>query len=313
MDGSPSTGSYGQFGARLAKTIQVPVLVIDYTLAPQGNFTSILKEVGTATHFLATHRPEDLLAGNITAVPLEDAPPLFIAGDSAGGGTALSALVAQASPQGLPGSQGALLSGGILFSPWIDLVSNTPTYYSQLLGTSNAGDVILGDIIFGFGGPPDSIAQLNQLNAQMYTPNLTDPIANPLYAPDEWLQNLAPVSLHAGMPEILQADTTLFATKAARAGASNVEAHLYDGMWHVFPLYTQGCGSGSPVVLAESSLKFSKQFVDSVVASMNPTTNQIVPAGATDISSKKSTKKSLCVIPHYEKPLGHDSAEGITC
>ena len=75
----------------------MPVLAIDYTLAPVAPYRSILRQVGRATHYLATHEPLALLAGDQSTVSHpHKAPPLFIVGDSSGGGTALSALVAQA-------------------------------------------------------------------------------------------------------------------------------------------------------------------------------------------------------------------------
>lgn len=87
LAGSPATDGYAPFGAKMAKMFQKPTLVIDYTLAPIGNFSVILKDVGMAAHFLATHEPRDLLTGNMTSTPVKDAPLLFISGDSAGGGT----------------------------------------------------------------------------------------------------------------------------------------------------------------------------------------------------------------------------------
>jgi len=299
LAGSPRTDGYAPFGAKMAKLYGLPVLVIDYTLAPIGNFSVMIEEVGMATNFLATHEPQDLLAGNQTALPVADEAPLFISGDSAGGGTAISALVAQASPKGLPASKGARLAGGVVFSPWINLESNGPTYYTELFGLHEKGNVLIGDINFGFGATPEEIVQANQDNATLYSADLQDPVANPLYAPDKWLRDLAPLSMHVGMPEVLQSDITLFATKAAKAGARRVESHLFDGMWHVFEMYSDGCGSGAPLVLAESSLNFSKQFYERTLSELS--------------LGLQFGNGGFCSVPHYEYPLGQDSAQGIAC
>ena len=212
-------------------------------------------------------------------------------------GTAVSALVAQASPSGLPQANGATLAGGVAYSPWINLRSNVPTYYSELFGIHQEGEVLLGDINFGFGATPEEIVASNVENAKLYSNNLKDPVANPFYAPKEWFKNLPPMSLHVGTPELLQADTNLFATRAAKAGAPHVEAHMFDGMWHVFQMYSQGCGSGAPLMLAESSLEFSKAFYDKIV----------------EESSMPEKNNSFCFVPHYEDSNGEDSARGLVC
>lgn len=293
--GSPTTDGYAPFAAKIAKIYQFPILVIDYTLVPIGNFEVIMKEVGMAAKFLASHEPLDLEKGDYNEQPVEQSPPIFILGDSSGGGSALSALVAQASPKGIPEADGARLAGGVLFSPWINLESDGPTYFSQLFGIHKKGNVLLGDVNFGWGSTPNEVVESNRRAARMYSKNLRDPIANPMYASDQWLSNLAPISLHAGMPELLQSDATLFATKAAKAGAPRVEAHVFDGMWHVFEMYMDGCGSGEPVVLANSSLNFGKRFIDGI------------------LSDNGKPTRSFCFMPHYESPRGQDSASGLNC
>ena len=131
---SPETGSYAPFCAMIAKTTGMPVLAFDYTLAPVGNFSVILAQTGRALHWLATHDPLLALRGDPAAArtPLSAAPMLFIAGDSSGGGSATSALLAQSSASGLPGAAGAHISGGVLFSPWLNLPCDTPSYVSQV-------------------------------------------------------------------------------------------------------------------------------------------------------------------------------------
>lgn len=122
-----------------------------------------------------------------------DPPPLFIMGDSSGGGSALSALIAQASPAGLPGAGSARFSGGVFYSPWINLNSNGPTYQSNLFAKAAKGPYRLGDVAFG-NAAIQAALQANQANARDYLGDarlsLEDPIANPLYADAHWLRNL---------------------------------------------------------------------------------------------------------------------------
>lgn len=142
LTGSPVSASYAPFCAMIAKMSGYPVLAIDYPLAPIGTFETILAEVGKSVHWLATHDPAQLVhmggAGGLVEnadaarTPLESAPMLFISGDSSGGGTATSALLAQSSPDGLPNAGAATISGGVLFSPWLNLRCDTPSYVSQV-------------------------------------------------------------------------------------------------------------------------------------------------------------------------------------
>lgn len=351
---SPTTCGYATFVAKLAKLYNMPLLSIDYTLiAPVGNgtFSTILAQTGKAVNFLATHDPLDILSqhdngGNghdgdtATTMVLDTQeqhqPPIFIIGDSSGGGTAISALVAQASPEGLPESKGATITAGQTFSPWINLASNSPTYFSQLFGVhqdetdeteQNTEAVLLGDISFGWGGNLSTLAQANYEGGAAYSAhNINDPVASPLLnAPASWLKELPPLSMHVGMAEMLASDTALFATAVARAGGRWVENHAFDGMWHDFQMYAAGCGSNETVVLADSSLEFSKQFVEEVL-SMSTSTTTVVHDEANDkdksnndddddtTSSSSSYNNNLfCTMNHYEYPTGSDSMAGMAC
>jgi len=294
--GSPWTNGYPTFAAKLAKTLQMSVLVLDYTLAPVGDFETILRQVGEATNFLARHRPLDLLAGKLKpSKRAKKSPPLFIMGDSSGGGTAISALVAQASEAGLPGARGAVLRGGVVYSPWVNLLSNSPTYLSNLNSVHQPGDYSLGDVAFGIGAVEDLVSSY-QVNAQDYMGegSLTDPVANPFFAPARWLKRLPPISFHVGQPELLLSDNAILANRIAESGGL-AEFHQYDGMWHVFPMYEEGCGSGEPVVLAQSAYEATRTFLRGLARGKRP-----------------SCKQAPCFFGHYEYPQGKDTAHGLS-
>lgn len=112
----------------------------------------------------------------------------------------------QADPShGLPNARGAVLSGGVLFSPWLNLRCDTPTYVSQLFWRSQPAGLYLGDVAFGSGTPAASKASF-QDNAHKYTGAglaLTHPVASPSFAPRHVLRHLPPVQIHVGMPEVL--------------------------------------------------------------------------------------------------------------
>ena len=157
---------------------------------------------------------------------LTSSPKLFISGDSSGGGTAASALLAQSSPKGLPHSLGAAYSGGVLFSPWLNLLCDTPSYVSQIyklesvkIGEAHtAAQCTLGDGVLGSSGEsgadglqgggvakvavggdvaftdyPFTLSAKFAENGELYAgdPSLTrDPIASPTHATPDVLRKM---------------------------------------------------------------------------------------------------------------------------
>merc|ERR1719361_2366092 len=70
---------------------------------------------------------------------------------------------------------------------------------------------------------------------------LSDPVASPFHATPDLLRGLPPLLMVVSGTETLASDSILFAGKAAAAGAE-VVLDIYPGMWHVFPMYSEGCG-----------------------------------------------------------------------
>lgn len=131
MYGSPFTDSYPQLASKLARAAQMVVMLPDYPLVPVGNASAIVDHVLVTIDWLATHGPHG--CENIVG----SAPPLFIGGDSSGGGSAISALLAlQTSPRRLAAGH-LKVAGGFFFSPWTNLLCNTPDYYLKPTGPSS--------------------------------------------------------------------------------------------------------------------------------------------------------------------------------
>ncbi|MFL0790906.1 MAG: DUF4347 domain-containing protein [Prochlorococcus sp.] len=295
--GSPWDSGYATFAAKLAKKLQMPVLSIDYTLVGKGgNFNVIQKQIGKATKFMSKHDPLKLLVNKQNAKS-KSSVPLFIIGDSSGGSSAFSALVAQASPQGLKGAGSARLSGGVFFSPWVNLESNGPTYLSNLYSDITDGNYRLGDILFG-KGPVEKIVSGSVKTAKAYIKDsgisLKDPIANPLYAKSQWLENLPPTSFNVGQAEALLSDSAIISQKIAATGRP-VEFHQYDGMWHDFQMYEDGCGYGEKLLFAESAYNAAKKFLKGIAR-----------------GKTFKTSNSPLFYSHYEYPQGVDTAAGIS-
>ena len=321
LGGSPWEDSYPTFAAKIAAEFSMPVLSIDYTLIDGGgNFKKILGQVGKAVNYLSTHEPLDLIQGDSEGRHSQKtSPPLFIMGDSSGGGTALSALVAQSSPGGLNNAGKARLSGGVVYSPWTNLESNGPTYQSRLFSYHGGQNYLLGDVLFGLNSL-DTDKKSSQRNALQYMginhPRkisekkklalLRDPLANPLHAPRSWLKKMPPVAFHVGDSEVMLSDSEMMAQQLARSSAS-VELHKYDGMWHVFPMYSDGCGYSPDKAQKKNGTSVSNRLLmaDSAM-SMSSSFLKGIAEGRQFMESK-----TPFFYGHYEYPQGHDPAASI--
>lgn len=95
-----SAATYRERSTHLSYRCDAEVFVPDYRLAPEHPYPAALQDASLALQYVRAQRP---------------GLPLFVSGDSAGGGLALSALL-QLRDRGLP-----LPAGAILLSPWTDL------------------------------------------------------------------------------------------------------------------------------------------------------------------------------------------------
>ncbi|MFT3923237.1 MAG: alpha/beta hydrolase fold domain-containing protein [Myxococcales bacterium] len=96
-----SAASYRNRAMRLSFRLGAEVFLPDYRLAPEHPFPAALDDALAAYHYVRALRP------NV---------PIFLTGDSAGGGLVLSVLI-RLRELGLPQPRGA-----IMLSPWTDLL-----------------------------------------------------------------------------------------------------------------------------------------------------------------------------------------------
>jgi acetyl esterase/lipase len=185
--GSPHT--HAGFASRLVLATGFELFCPDYRLAPEHRFPAAYDDVRAA------------------ALALPAGLPLFLLGDSAGAGAALS--VAAAWP-----AEAQPLTGIIAFSPWTDL-----SLSSEAFGDAGANDPVL------------AASQLRGAAAKyLGGANPLDGRASPLFAEAAaW----PPLLLHACAKELLLEDSTRLAERVAREGG-DVSLLVWDGALHAW-------------------------------------------------------------------------------
>jgi cation diffusion facilitator CzcD-associated flavoprotein CzcO len=189
--GSPR--SHQNLVARLAGTTGIPAFVPDYRLAPENPWPAATADAASVYRALLA---EGYAANR-----------LALAGDSAGGGLALS-LAMTLRDQGDPAP--AVVA---MICPWLDVAADR---------SGQRGDGVLsGDALTSF--------------ADAYVPDpqrRSDPSVSPLHGS---LTGLPPLIVHAAGRDLLAADARRLEQLAA-GGDTPIELKEYPGLWHAFHL-----------------------------------------------------------------------------
>jgi len=183
--------------ARVSRAARARVLSVDYRLGPEHPHPTAVEDAVAAVRFAR----ESGFAPGRTAV----------AGDSAGGGLTLSALVA------LRDAGDPAPAAGLCISPWTDLA---------LAGASIATKADEDPMV--------RVADLALMaDAYLAGADPKTPLASPLYAD---LAGLPPLLIQVGSAEILLDDAVRAAERALDAGV-DVDLRVWPDMihvWHVF-------------------------------------------------------------------------------
>eukprot|EP00931_Biecheleriopsis_adriatica_P053534 TRINITY_DN31352_c0_g1_i2.p1 TRINITY_DN31352_c0_g1~~TRINITY_DN31352_c0_g1_i2.p1 ORF type:complete len:514 (-),score=91.15 TRINITY_DN31352_c0_g1_i2:22-1563(-) len=286
MYNSPESSSYKSLASKLARLTGALVMVIDYPLVPIGTYSAILQFALEALVWLAGHCPGGrAFAGN--------PPPLLVGGDSSGGGSAASLVLKTQVEAG----RWPTIAGAFLYSPWMNLQCDTPTYYHNSFAvTEFAGKkVYTGDIIFR--RPPAELSRQYKRTALRYVGGnsslLADPVASPFFVETLEAHGTAPFYIAVSGTESITGDSWGFASKLSQQGV-RVDLDVYPGMWHVFPMYAEGCGSGRRLWQASLALNRTAEFVRAaaMASSGRGSLHTCSPAAA------------LQVALHYSDPAG---------
>jgi epsilon-lactone hydrolase len=192
-----SIGTHRAMISRIARASNARALAIDYRLAPEHPFPAAVDDAVASYRWLIA---QGYKPGRIV-----------VAGDSAGGGLTLSALLAIRDAK-LP-----MPAGAVPISPWTDLEGT-----GDSIRTRAARDVMVTQ---------DNLAQSAK---QYYGANdPKNPLVSPVHAD---YRGLPPMLIHVGDAEILLDDATRVAERAKAAGVK-VELEVWPDMphvWHVF-------------------------------------------------------------------------------
>ncbi len=203
-----SVDSHRGLTSRLAAACHARVLALEYSLAPERPFPAAVHDaVAAVRHLLGLGTP-----------PAQ----LVLAGDSAGGGLTIAALVALRDA-GLP-----LPAAAMCLSPWVDL---------EGLGESMVTNAPHDPII-----QPEPLRRMAALYLAGADPR--HPLAAPLYAP---LHDLPPLLIVAGTGETLRDDARRLAQRA-RAQGVMVTLELWDDVIHAWPLFAPMLPEGQRAV-----------------------------------------------------------------
>jgi acetyl esterase/lipase len=193
--GSPTT--HRSLAAHIAVACAMPVLLVDYRLAPEQPFPAALQDVTAAYRWLLErgHSPRQVAIG----------------GDSAGGGLALATATA------LRDAADPLPAAIVCLSPWCDLA-------------------LSGDSVTTRAGADPLLSRETCLAWAAWYAGPHDP-ASPFISPlNADLRGLPPLLIQVGDREILLSDSIRLAERATRAGVQ-ATLEVWDGLWHVWHFF----------------------------------------------------------------------------
>jgi acetyl esterase/lipase len=192
-----SLNTHRELAARISKASKIKTLLIDYRLAPEHPYPAAIEDTVIAYRWLLKN---GYSSNNI-----------IIAGDSAGGGLAIAALVK------LRDLGEQLPAAAVCLSAWTDL---------ELKGESMKTNV---------QKDPFLTPAWLQYMAKHYADDndFRLPLISPIYAD---LAMLPPLLIQVGSDEILLSDSVRLAERARNAGI-NTTFDVWENMWHVWHFF----------------------------------------------------------------------------
>lgn len=189
---SGSIASHRSLAANIVHAAKTRALIIGYRLAPEYRFPAAVEDAKAAYRWLLENQ--------------FSADHIIVAGDSCGGGLALSLLIS------LRDEERPLPAAAVCLSPWTNLACTGESWETNL-----TKDIMID---------PGVLRKSAQLYLGESDPRT--PLASPLYAD---LKGLPPILIQVGSEELLLSDATCFAEQAQAAGIK-VTLQVWKGMQH---------------------------------------------------------------------------------
>jgi monoterpene epsilon-lactone hydrolase len=203
-----SIATHREVASRISRASGARVLVLDYRLAPECPFPAAVDDALAAYRWLLDQG----------LVPTR----MVVAGDSAGGGLVVAALLAIRGA-GLP-----LPAAGVCMSPWADLECSGESMSAR----AERDAMVQREMLVGMR------------DAYLAGKDARDPLASPLYAD---LSGLPPLLVQVGTAEVLYDDSTRLAERARAAGVE-VTLEPWEDMPHVFQLFASMLPEGREAI-----------------------------------------------------------------
>jgi acetyl esterase/lipase len=194
-----SAQTHRLLASELARVSQSPIYLSNYRLAPENPFPAAVEDA------CAVYR--ELLGRGYTP------QQICLAGDSAGGGLTMAALVA------LRDAGDPLPAAAAVLSPWTDLAATGET-----LRTREGVD----PLFHAWYVPHWATYYVGKNDPR-------NPLISPVFAD---LHGLPPVLIQVGDCEILLSDSTRLHENLLKAGSPST-LKVWDGMWHVFQAFAE--------------------------------------------------------------------------
>ncbi len=204
--------SHREFAGRLSAASAAALLLIDYRLAPENPYPAAVEDAIAALEWMGANGPQGPSRAAAT----------FVAGDSAGGGLALTALI-RARETGV-----RMPDAAVTISAWNDLACTAPSMQTRADVDPMVTEAVLQRMTREYmqGGDPKQ------------------PWASPLFAD---LTGLPPLLMQVGDAEVLLDDTTRAAEKARAAGV-DVTVEVFPEMPHIFQTFAAILPEAGPAI-----------------------------------------------------------------
>lgn len=181
----------------ISRAAQARVLIVDYRLAPENPHPAAVEDALAAYRFMLDSgvKPSRTV----------------VAGDSAGGGLTVAALLA------IRDAKLSLPAAAVCISPWVDMEGSGESMKTKAAVDPMVSNGNLGEMAAAYLGGKDP----------------RTPLASPLYAD---LKGLPPMLIQVGTSEVLLDDASRLAERARQAGVE-VVYEPWENMIHVWQIF----------------------------------------------------------------------------